>query len=252
MERTWSCLNGSRRHLHSCRPVLNLFHGSFYFWTTDADSEGLVDLIRVDAGLTADILHVANSAPYSRGSRVETLTEAVNRVGSREIYRIITNIIASPVLANSEQRGFARLDLWKHSLSAAVAAQALAMHLPNVEPEVAFTAGLLHDIGKVVLAQAVGPDYVAIMEETKASLTPVFARDLFQLRSLFHETICVRMRTVVLRSKSTGSLIWRWQESSRRNRLALFNRNTGIGRYACRLARLKSQGEPLPCRLAAR
>lgn len=140
----------------------------------EVNGERLADLIRTDAGLTADVMHVANSAMYSRGNRVETLMEAVNRLGLREIYRIVMNVIASPVLRNPQQVGFAKLDLWTHSLTAALAAQALATHLSTVQPEIAFTAALLHDVGKVVLAQAMGRSYIAVVDEAKDKGVPIF------------------------------------------------------------------------------
>jgi putative nucleotidyltransferase with HDIG domain len=141
----------------------------------EANAEAIADLIRIDAGLTADILHVANSAHYARGNRVETLIEAVNRVGLREIYRTVMNVLASPVLANVHQVGFARLDLWTHSLTTALAAQVLSTRLRTIDPEVAFTAALLHDVGKVVLAQAMGSAYIALLEEGKLNSTPTFS-----------------------------------------------------------------------------
>ena len=135
----------------------------------EVSGDDLADVIRVDPGLTADILHVANSAVFARGSAVETVTEAVNRLGLREIYRTLMRIIASPVLANEQQSGFARLDLWKHSISSALAAQILAKRLGIVEPDLAFTVSLLHDVGKVVLSQTAGPGYIELIDETKAA-----------------------------------------------------------------------------------
>ncbi|MDB6041412.1 MAG: putative signal transduction protein [Verrucomicrobiales bacterium] len=138
----------------------------------------LADLIRVDAALTAGVIRLANSALHARGNRTQTLTDAINRVGLREVYRTVMKIIASPVLLNSEQTGLERLDLWRHSLATAVAAQFLARTVALEDPEVAFTAALLHDIGKVLICQAVGPDYISLVEDSKLTGKPLYEAEM--------------------------------------------------------------------------
>jgi putative nucleotidyltransferase with HDIG domain len=135
----------------------------------EVNGENLADVIRVDAGLTADVLHVSNTVNFGANHRVETLQEAIMRLGLRQIYGTVMKVIASPVLASAQQTGFARLDLWRHSVACALAAKALALETGTSDPEVAFTAGLLHDVGKVVLCQALGADYIALVEECRLS-----------------------------------------------------------------------------------
>ena len=130
----------------------------------EADGEKLAELIRIDPGLTADLLRVANCASLSGRSRIETAREAIFRVGLREVCRIVMKIIASPVFLMMRRDAFARLDLWKHSFAAAVGAQVLAEKL-EVDPEVAFTTGLLHDIGKIAIAQVYAGEYMAAVDE---------------------------------------------------------------------------------------
>lgn len=132
----------------------------------ETNGEALARLIRVDAGLTAEVLRLANSAHFSGARRADTLQDAILRVGLREIYRTVAKIVASPVLKSVRQEGFPKLDLWEHSLCAAVAAQVIAGATGN-DPEVAFTLGLLHDLGKVVLAQARGREYLSLIEQCK-------------------------------------------------------------------------------------
>jgi putative nucleotidyltransferase with HDIG domain len=139
--------------------------------------EQLAELIRVDAGLTADVLHVANSAVFGRGSRIDTLVEAVNRLGFGEICQTVMRIVASPVLENAQQIGFAKLGLWRHSLTTALAGQILATDLGIIEPDLAFTVGLLHDVGKVVLGHALGSSYLTLVEEAKLSKTSLAASE---------------------------------------------------------------------------
>ena len=138
--------------------------------TPTRDGQALADLIRVDAGLTADILRVANSAYYARGNRVGSLLEAANRIGFREIYRTVVDILASPILA-ADQAGLARLDLWRHSLASALAGKLLAENTGIGDEDIAFTAALLHDIGKIAFGHAFGHEYEALIEKSRTSGT---------------------------------------------------------------------------------
>ena len=134
----------------------------------EANSEQLAEIIRLDPGLTAEVLRVCNSAFYSGGGyRAETLNEAVMRIGLREVYRIIMKVIASPVLSEP-QKGYGREqgNLWNHSLAAATAAEIFSRDKGD-HSEVAFTAALLHDIGKLVINQALDGDYARLIKEAK-------------------------------------------------------------------------------------
>jgi len=140
----------------------------------EVNSESLADVIRVDPGLTADVLRVCNSASFAGSQRAETIQTAVFRLGLREMYRIVTKVVASPVLTNTPQvPGLEALDLWNHSLAAATAAQTIARD-KGEDREVAFTAGLLHDLGKVVLGHGYPTDYAAVLQKSKESNQPLW------------------------------------------------------------------------------
>jgi putative nucleotidyltransferase with HDIG domain len=131
----------------------------------EANSEALARVIRVDPGLTAEVLKLANAVQFAGVHRTETLQDAIMRVGLREVYRTVLKVVAAPILENT-QASVARLDLWTHSLCVAVAAQTMAQHTGD-DPEVAFTAGLLHDLGKAIFAQTAGSEYVSLIEQSR-------------------------------------------------------------------------------------
>jgi putative nucleotidyltransferase with HDIG domain len=126
-------------------------------------------LIRIDPALTAALFRVSSSATFSGGQRAKTLTEAVGRLGMREVYRVILEIVTAPALKAKEAELIGRVDLWRHSLATAVAAQTLAEHLTTEDPEVVFSAGLLHDIGKTVLVRAGRAQYLKLLEGCAAT-----------------------------------------------------------------------------------
>jgi putative nucleotidyltransferase with HDIG domain len=140
----------------------------------ETNSETIANIIRVDAGLTTDVLRAANNVTYSGGCRIESLQQAIVRLGLREIYRLLTAIITSPGIMNLDAFGFQRVDLWQHSVAVGTAAQILARNFGDQDPEVAYTAALLHDIGKLVMVQVAKADYLAVLDACEPANRPHF------------------------------------------------------------------------------
>lgn len=111
----------------------------------------IVALIRLDPGIAARVLQVANSAYFSKGVRCTTVDEAVNRVGYDQIYELVSYAVASQVLVRPlEVYGIDADELWKMSVSCALAAEAIAERTAQ-DRNVAYTIGLLHCVGMVAL-----------------------------------------------------------------------------------------------------
>ena len=133
----------------------------------DVDSSRVVRLISIDPALTVSVLRMCNSAYFGAATATTDLQEAVTRLGFQQVYQLVT--AASTVrLLSSAQKGYGlnEGELWKHSVAAAVAARLIARHL-NDDANLAFTAGLLHDIGKVVLTQSLEEVYFKLIRETE-------------------------------------------------------------------------------------
>ena len=123
----------------------------------NTDTGRLVELISLDPGLTASVLRLCNSAYLGNAMPAGDLQEAVTRLGFRQVYQLVAAISGAAALAPA-QPGYSLEagELWQHSVTAAIAAQLLARHLGENDT-LAFTATLLHDIGKAVLAGALLP-----------------------------------------------------------------------------------------------
>ena len=140
----------------------------------DVNSDAIADVIRLDPGITADLLHASNSAFSGGSARIETVRDALLQLGLRQVCRIVLRIIISPVLSDPRHEAVQRLDLWKHSLACAIGAQLIARKARSTDPELAFTTGLLHDIGKIRLALTYGHDYLALVEQAKRENEALF------------------------------------------------------------------------------
>lgn len=120
---------------------------------SDANSSmtEIVSLIRLDPGIAARVLQVGNSAYYSKGVRCYTVDEAVNRVGYDQVYELVSYAVASQVLVRPlEVYGVEADDLWKLSVSCAIAAEIIAGRTGQ-DRDVAYTVGLLHSLGMVAI-----------------------------------------------------------------------------------------------------
>lgn len=111
----------------------------------------VVQLIRLDAAIAARVLQVSNSTYYNKGLRCHTVEEAVNRVGYELVYELVSYAVASQVLVRPlEVYGLEADVIWRQSVACALAAERIAV-ITGEDCNVAYTVGLLHRIGMVVV-----------------------------------------------------------------------------------------------------
>jgi putative nucleotidyltransferase with HDIG domain len=135
----------------------------------DIDSSRVVELISFDPGITAAVLRLCNSAYFAGATPANDLPEAVNRIGFRQVYQLVAAVSGARLLGPA-QRGYGidAGELWRHSVTAAVAAQLIAEE-KGADAGVIFTAALLHDLGKIILAEALEHIYARLVEETQCN-----------------------------------------------------------------------------------
>jgi putative nucleotidyltransferase with HDIG domain len=125
----------------------------------------LEKIITYDQSLSSKVLAVANSAYYGFRHQILTVSRAVVALGYEEIRNICLGASLMGFLHPSSFRNQTAAELlWLHSLTVADAAALISDFLKDKQRETAFTAGLLHDLGKVVLA-AFFPDEVDSLKE---------------------------------------------------------------------------------------
>ncbi|MDA8168198.1 MAG: HDOD domain-containing protein [Nitrospiraceae bacterium] len=114
----------------------------------NASLEDLKKAIMADQSLTTRILKIANSAFYNVRQNVDTISDAISIVGLNTI-KSITLAVSTREIYKSY--GIIEQKLWEHSMGVSVAAGVIAGEVPFIKKEEAVVAGLLHDIGKVVM-----------------------------------------------------------------------------------------------------
>lgn len=117
-----------------------------------SSAQDVADKLSRDEGLVLRILRLANSAYYGLPRRITGVSEAISLVGFKTVKSIV---LAASVykFMDGSFTGYAldRGELWKHSLSVAFASRYLAKKIKGLDDEEAYVAGMVHDIGKIVL-----------------------------------------------------------------------------------------------------
>lgn len=124
----------------------------------DVDLARVAEWIERDPAMTANVLRACNAPIYGLRTRVTSVRQATSLLGLRKIVQIALTVLASRYLTPA-QDGYALAagELWRSSVTAALAAELLAERARYPSPGTAYTAGLLQDIGKIVLAEFVAP-----------------------------------------------------------------------------------------------
>lgn len=118
--------------------------------TGDLSSERCIELIERDPALAARCLRLANSPFYGRPGKIGSVYGAVTMLGLRTVMSLLTAVSLQHAFKPEHCPGF-QLDVyWRHAMGVAMTASVLAPRL-GLDPSEAFLAGLLHDIGELML-----------------------------------------------------------------------------------------------------
>jgi len=120
-------------------------------------SDGVANCLLFDPALTAQVLRIANSSLYNRAKKIDTVSRAVTLIGQESIFNLV---LASSVIQKFSQHKLPVFDFdyfWEHSIRTATVAQAIAAKCNVLHTQSYFIAGLMHDIGTMVINSAL-PD----------------------------------------------------------------------------------------------
>jgi putative nucleotidyltransferase with HDIG domain len=134
-----------------------------YLGRDEVDPRTVARMVAQDPVLAAKCLSLANSSVYGLQRRVSTIQDALAVVGQQAIGSIVSAMAVAGRFQQLQIHGYELRDFWLHSVCTALVARALAKHT-RVNPEAAFIAGLLHDIGKLALAARFPEHFAGVVE----------------------------------------------------------------------------------------
>lgn len=139
--------------------------------SADCSPKELIQIIEHDPILTAKVLKLVNSAYFGLSRKVTSVNHAVVYIGINTIKNVAISVATSGVLPKENKAGLDMDAFWLHSLTVGVIARMLAkkISIPKNEQANYFVAGLLHDIGKVILAHFKPKDYAPVLHEVNTS-----------------------------------------------------------------------------------
>lgn len=141
----------------------------------DADFGKIASVLETDQTLTARTLRAANSPIYGVSRRVQTVRTATVMLGRTAIMGLVV-AASMERIQNSLQKlwPFDAKLFWQHNLAVALIARALAKHYRLQDPEEAYVAGLLHDIGKLVMLNHFGENYAQLLRGAQHGTKPLY------------------------------------------------------------------------------
>ncbi len=127
--------------------VLRLHHAL----ESGAASEQLAEIIQYDPKLTTAIMSLVNSPIFALTTKIETLSRAITVLGTKEISSLALGTRLMVMFDDCIPEGLPIQTFWKHSIACGVLAHDIAKFGSRPDPERYFVAGLLHDLGRVML-----------------------------------------------------------------------------------------------------
>lgn len=128
----------------------------------------IAEVISQDTALTVRILKLVNSAFFSFGRQIDTVEQAVSLVGTSQVRDLALATSVTTFFINVTPKLIHQGDFWKHSLATGVGARVIATLCPEPNVERFFVAGMLHDVGRLVLYLRAPEEAKAIVQHARA------------------------------------------------------------------------------------
>jgi len=136
--------------------------------SSNSSAEDAARLIEKDPALTGKMIRLANSAFYGIPRSISSVSSAVVILGFNTIRSLVLSASVAKMFEGKHSLDMDRF--WKHSIVTAMTAKIIVRHLMSVrmmDPESAFCAGILHDIGKLIFSQCMPEDYAGVCDYAK-------------------------------------------------------------------------------------
>jgi putative nucleotidyltransferase with HDIG domain len=149
MPRSIEALIAESNNLISFPAVVSQFNNAINSESYELEELGAI--LQLDPILTARLLQLANSAYFGTAVPAETVKDAIFRLGVKQTRDLVYGISAKNAFDGVTNTLVSNEEFWKHCLICAISAQTIAKTVKIHSPDTLFTAGLLHDIGDLIL-----------------------------------------------------------------------------------------------------
>ena len=206
----------------------------------------LAKVIENDPPLSADVLKVANSAYYGASSKIDSIRRAVVILGFDTIKEMASNVTTVHYFfSHQDKSGLDRPGLWLHSVGTAKASQLLAERLNYCRPDLAYSVGLLHDIGKILLAMTYPERYTEAVQVAKKKKTRIILAERKALNTdhtMIGKILCDMWH---LPEELSAALFYHHDPMMTPHGSQKIARIVNIGDYLCRRAEIGNPGDDL-------
>ncbi len=136
--------------------------------------DDIANTLLEDAGLSARLLKLANSAFYSFPSTIDTVTKAVTIIGTNQLRDLALATSVISLFEGIDSSIVNMDDFWKHSIAVGIAARTIATYKSEYNVERYYLMGLLHDIGRILMYIQIPEAMTELIEESKSSYKPLY------------------------------------------------------------------------------
>ncbi len=144
----------------------------------EASLDDIALIVSKDMTLSAKVLQLVNSSFYSLRQKVDTLTWALALIGTNQLMTIVSGVSAVSFFKKIPSRFINMVSFWEHSIACGTAARLLSSYFPErIEQERFFVAGLLHDIGRLIMVQNLSGEYYELLRDARSEEIFLFAAE---------------------------------------------------------------------------
>lgn len=187
----------------------------------------LAQLISYDPGLTSKFLRMVNSAAYGFQRQISSVQHALMILGFSTVRGVVLSASIFKMFEARKRQGLDPTDFWRHSIATAIGARVLATKWNIKYADDAFTAGLLHDIGKMIMDYHFTADYTKVLELAQKAKIPAHGPNFLRVEQHILETD---------HAEIGYSLALRWKLPATLHDVIRYHHNPGQAEHAPELA----------------
>jgi len=148
----------------------------------NSNADQIAKIVMDDPAMMARILKVVNSPLYAGTERIDSLQMAVSRLGFTALHNIALSTSVFSSFGKAKKSSFDRVEFWRHSISTGIAANAVSVACrqnlkKRYSQDTLHLAGLLHDIGKIILENYYNEEFTQAISMTRDQGVPLCAAE---------------------------------------------------------------------------